>query len=77
MDDPNQIWEMFLIKPKLLTSSLEVFDFNILPVRYQRRKIRLVGPSPMDVVLDFYLSQLHPSFFIGPGNPNRLQSDQN
>ena len=63
MDDPNQILGNVPIKPKLLTSSLETFDFNILPERYQRRKIRLVALLPWMLFLIF-LSALYPSFLL-------------
>lgn len=61
MDDPNQILGNVPKKTKLLTSSLEAFDFNILPERYQRRKIRLVAILPWMLFLIF-LSALYPSF---------------
>jgi Tfp pilus assembly protein PilN len=63
MDDPNQILGNVPNKPKLLTSSLEIFDFNILPERYQRRKIRLIALLPWMLFLIF-LSALYPSFLL-------------
>ena len=63
MDDPNQILGNVPKKTKLLTSSLEAFDFNILPERYQRRKIRLVAILPWMLFLIF-LSALYPSFVL-------------
>ena len=63
MDDPNQILGNIPKKTKLLTSSLEAFDFNILPERYQPRKIRLVAILPWMLFLIF-LSALYPSFVL-------------
>ncbi len=63
MDDPNQILGNVPKKTKLLTSSLETFDFNILPERYQRRKIRLFALLPWMLFLIF-LSALYPSFLL-------------
>ncbi len=63
MDDPNQILGNVPKKTKLLTSSLETFDFNILPERYQPRKIRLRTLLPWMLFLIF-LSALYPSFLL-------------
>ncbi len=63
MDGPNQILENVPQKPKLLTSSLEVFDFNILPERYQPRRLRLIALLPWMLLL-ILLSALYPSFLL-------------
>jgi Tfp pilus assembly protein PilN len=63
MDDPNQILGKVPNKTKLLTSSLEAFDFNMLPERYQRRKIRLVAILPWMLFL-LFISALYPSFLL-------------
>ena len=51
--------EMFLIKPKLLTSSLGIFDFNLLPARYQPKRIRLVAFSPWMLLLVLFAAIYH------------------
>ncbi len=63
MDDPNQILGNVPKKTKLLTSSLEAFDFNILPERYQPRKIRLIALLPWMLFL-ILLSALYPSYLL-------------
>jgi len=63
MDDPNQILRNVPNKTKSLTSSLEAFDFNILPKRYRRKKIRLVGIFPWMLFL-LFLSAVYPSFLL-------------
>lgn len=63
MDDPTQILGNVPKKTKLLTSSLEAFDFNILPERYQRRKIRLVALLPWMLLLIF-IAALYPSILL-------------
>ncbi len=63
MDDPKKIQGKAPDKTGFLTGSLEIFDINILPARYQRKKIRLVAFLPwlLFVVL---LAGLYPSLII-------------
>jgi len=63
MDDPKQILENGPKQTKFLTSSLEIFDINILPERYRPKKIRLVGILPWLLFLVF-LTALYPSILI-------------
>ena len=60
MDEPNQILREDLNQTKTLTGSIGLFDLNILPQRYRRKRIRLavVGMWLLFLVL---LGLLYPS----------------
>ncbi len=63
MDDPNQILGTPPKKTKLLTSSLDTFDLNLLPERYQPKRIRLVGVLPWLLFL-VLLAAIYPSSIL-------------
>jgi len=63
MDDPKQILGDAPQKTSLLTGSLELFDINILPERYRRKKFRLVAVLPW-LLLILFLAALYPSVLI-------------
>ena len=46
MDDPKQKISDDLNKPLALVGSIRLFDINILPQRYRRKRIRLLGILP-------------------------------
>lgn len=60
MDEPNQILQEDLNQTKTLTGSIGLFDLNILPQRYRRKRIKLavVGMWLLFLVL---LGLLYPS----------------
>ena len=60
MDDPKQLLENQQKKSAPLMGSLDLFDFNILPQRLRRRKIRLAGVLPW-LVFILLLGALYPS----------------
>jgi len=61
MDDPNQILGNAPPQSNLLSSSLDIFDLNLLPQRYQPRRIRLVAVLPWLLLL-VLLAALYPSY---------------
>ncbi len=63
MDDPKQILGDAPQKTGLLTGSLELFDINILPERYRRKKFRPVAILPW-LLLILFLAALYPSVLI-------------
>ncbi len=75
MDDPKQILGNGPDKTKFLTSSLEVFDINILPERYRRNKIRLVAVLPWLLFLVF-LTAIYPSLLIAQEAQSNFKRSQ-
>ncbi|MCJ7734631.1 MAG: hypothetical protein MUP11_08780, partial [Anaerolineales bacterium] len=75
MDDPKQILGNGPDNTKFLTSSLEVFDINILPERYRRKKIRLVAVLPWLLFLVF-LTALYPSLLIAQEAQSNFKRSQ-
>jgi len=60
MDEPKLINPEDLRKTPLLRGTIELFDINILPERYKRRKITLVNVLPW-IILVFLLGALYPA----------------
>lgn len=51
MDNPKRITNEDLRKTPLLQGSIELFDINILPERYKRRKITFISALPWIILL--------------------------
>ncbi len=60
MDDPKQLLGDQAPRPKPLAGTLKLFDINILPDRYRRRKFRLINALPW-LVLIVLLGTLYPA----------------
>ena len=63
MDDRNQFLGNTPAKTKLLTSTLNTFDINLLPARYQPKRIRLVGVLPWLLLL-VLIAAIYPSSIV-------------
>ncbi|MCJ7715372.1 MAG: PilN domain-containing protein [Anaerolineales bacterium] len=59
MDDPKQLNGETQNQPIALTGSIALFDINILPERYRRKRIRLVNILPW-VIFIILLGTLYP-----------------
>ena len=60
MDDPKIITPEDLRKTPLLRGTIELFDINILPERYQRRKITLISVLPW-LILVILIGAIYPA----------------
>jgi Tfp pilus assembly protein PilN len=60
MDDPKKITPEDLRKTPLLRGTIELFDINILPERYRRRKITLISVLPW-LILVLLIGALYPA----------------
>jgi len=60
MDDPKQPIGETQNQPIALTGSLDLFDINILPQRYRRKRIRLVSILPWPILI-ILLGMLYPA----------------
>jgi Tfp pilus assembly protein PilN len=75
MDDPKQILGDDSPQIKHLAGSLSLFDINILPQRYRRRKIRFINILPWLVFL-LLLGALYPSGITAMGAQSEFRLHQ-
>ncbi len=75
MDDPKQILGDDSPQTKQLAGSLNLFDINILPQRYRRRKIRFINMLPWLVFL-LLLGALYPSGITAMGAQSEFRLTQ-
>lgn len=75
MDDPKQIPGDDSPQTKPLAGSLSLFDINILPQRYRRRKIRFINILPWLVFL-LLLGALYPSGITAMGAQSEFRLTQ-
>ncbi len=75
MDDPKQILGDDSPQTKQLAGSLSLFDINILPQRYRRRKIRFINILPWLVFL-LLMGTLYPSGITAIGAQSEFRLSQ-
>ncbi len=75
MDDPKQILGDDSPQTKQLAGSLSLFDINILPQRYRRRKIRFINILPWLVFL-LLMGTLYPSGITAMGAQSEFRLSQ-
>lgn len=75
MDDPKIITPEDLRKTPVLRGTIELFDINILPERYRRRKVTLISVIPW-LLLVFLIGAVYPAAMNAIDAQNDFQESQ-